>query len=59
MSIKKSEDKSLSPEKKVTQGRKNAIIETKEIEHCYPDHGVTIKATSKKEADKKLKELLK
>jgi len=58
MSIKKFSHKALGPDNDVTRGKKNAIIETKEIEHCYPDHGVTIKATSKAEADKKLKDLI-
>jgi len=56
MAIKKFEDKGLRPEKRLPENKKNAIIETKEIEYCYPDYGVTIKATSKEEADKKLKD---
>lgn len=59
MSIKKFEDKGLRPEKKLQENRKNAIIETREVEHCYPDYGITIKASSKEEADKKIKEFIK
>jgi len=58
MSIKKFEDKSLSPKKNVTDKSKSAIIETKEIEFCYPTIGKTIKAKSKEEADEKIKKLL-
>lgn len=58
MAIKRFEDKSLSPEKKVTRHEKSAIIETMEVEHCYPEHGITIKAKSKEEADRKLKNLI-
>ena len=50
MSIKKSqiEDKSIRPNKSDGQ-----------IEFNYPDHNITIKASNKKEADYKLKELIK
>ncbi|NCD40554.1 MAG: hypothetical protein EOL88_00530 [Bacteroidia bacterium] len=58
MAIKKTEDKSLSPEKKMTRNSNRAIIETKERDYCFPEHGVTVKASSPKEANKKLKELL-
>ena len=57
MSIKKFESKELRPEKALPNNKKNAIIETKEIEVCYPEQGVTIKAKRKEEADKKLKDL--
>lgn len=56
--IKEFEDKSIKQGKKMTEDSKNAIIETKEIEFCYPAFGVTIKAKSKDEADNKLKKLL-
>jgi hypothetical protein len=58
MSIKKFEDKSLNPGKGVTEKGKSAIIETKEIEFCYPTIGKTIYAKSKGEADQKIKNLL-
>jgi len=50
MSIKKSqiEDKSIRPTKPDTL-----------TEFNYPDHKITIKASDKEEADKKLKELTK
>jgi len=58
MAIKNFENKSIKPGDDVTENGNSAIIETKEIEHCYPEQGVTIKAKSKEEADKKLKQLL-
>jgi len=61
MAIKKFEDKSLSPEKKVTEGRKNAIIEIKKQKqkYCYPQYGVTVEANSQEEADEKVKKIIK
>lgn len=58
MSIKKFDNKALSPEKDLPKNQKGAIIETKEIEYCYPDYGITVKATSQEDADKKLKNLI-
>lgn len=54
MSIKSLRTSHLVP-KNVTEKSKSAIIETKEIEFCYPTIGKTIKAKSKEEADEKLK----
>lgn len=58
MSIKKFEDKSLSPKKNVTAKEQSAIIETKEIEFCYPSIGKTVYAKTREEADEKIKNLL-
>lgn len=57
MSIKKSqiEDKSLSPN---DSDETKPEIKIKPVEFNYPDHNITIKASSKKEADEKLKELI-
>ncbi len=59
MAIKKFQHKSLGPDEKVTVDGKSAIIETKEIEHCFPQYGVTVKAKSKEEAEAKLKDIIK
>jgi len=61
MAIKKFSNKALSPENEMTRGRKNAIIETKEQKqkYCYPEHGVTVEATSQDEADEKVKKIIK
>jgi len=54
MAIKKFEDKSLSPQKKVTKNKKSAIIETKD-KYCFPQYGKTVEASSRKEAEKLIK----
>lgn len=51
----KVEDKSLSPEK-MTNGEKSAKIEIKK-KYCFPDEGLTIEASSREEAEKKLKKI--
>lgn len=56
MAIKNFEDKKLNVGKKVTENNKSAIIEDK---HCYPQYGITVKAKDKKEADEKVKKLIK
>jgi len=61
MAVKKSqiEDKALRPDKE-----NEDIPETRENkkepgrEYNYPEHNITVKAKSKKEADKKLNELI-
>jgi type IV secretory pathway VirB4 component len=61
MAVKKSqiEDKSIKPdkEKEDVSGNRESKKE-KEKEFNYPEHNITVKAKSKKEADKKLKELI-
>ncbi len=63
MAVKKSqiEDKALRPDKEVQSERiknKEEKKNEKKQEFNYPEHGITVKATSKKEADKKLKEII-
>lgn len=58
MAIKKFENKGLKPDQKMTEDKKSAIIETKEV-HCYPQYGKTIIAKNKAEADKEIKKITK
>lgn len=56
--IRKFSNKAFKPGDIVTNEAKSAIIETKEIEFCYPTLGVTIKAKNKEEADEKAKKFI-
>lgn len=58
MAIKKFENKALKVGGRVTEKRKNAIIETKH-KFCYPQYGRTVMAGSKEEADKIIKKTIK
>lgn len=53
--LNKTEDKAVK--KEMTENKENAIIKT-EQEYFFPAHEVTIKATSKEEAESKLKQIL-
>ena len=61
MAVKKSqiEDKALKPDKE-TEDVSESRESKKEAgrEYNYPEHNITVKAKSKKEADKKLNELI-
>jgi len=57
MAIKKFENKSLSPDKGMTENGKSAIIETKEEAYYFPSKNKTIMARSMKEAKEKANNL--
>lgn len=60
MAIKKSqvEDKSIKPDKENEDISEVRDKKEKGREFNYPEHNITVKAKNKKEADKKLKELI-